>query len=374
MIKARYVLCSLALVLLLLLHCRKPYYPPAIASSGSYLVVDGIINSGNDSTIFTLSRTVSVSAKATQNPVSGAAVLIESDAGSSWPLIEGGKGRYVSGPLGLSSSPKYRVRIRTSDGLQYVSDFVPVKPTPAIDSVGYVIKNGDLQVYVNTHDPANATRYYRWDYAETWQFHTEYPSSLKADTIKHKLVYRTPDQYVFDCFGNDKSTNVLQASTTNLSSDIVYQSRLTRIALTSEKLEKKYSILVKQYALTADAYQFYTTLKKNTEQLGELFGPLPSGLTGNIHCISNPDIPVLGYITATDIQSKRIFISAADLPPAATIYPYNCELDSIASPDIFFTYPGVYVPIASGRKIYYSSRECVDCTIRGRTDTPSFWK
>jgi len=374
MIKMRHTLCLSVLALVLSLRCQKPYTPPAIAFPGSYLVVDGIINSGNDSTIFLLSRTVNTNAKTTANPILDASVLVESDAGASWPLNSNGAGRYVSGPLGLSASQKYRIHISTGDGLQYLSDFVPVKPTPPIDSIGYNITNGILQLYVNAHDATDNTHYYRWDYAETWQFHTEYVSYLYVDSVTHQIAIRLADKYIFNCFGNDLSTDVLLASTTNLGSDIVYQNILTRIALSSEKLETKYSVLVRQYALTAEAFQFYTILKKNTEELGGLFGPLPSQLTGNIHCVNNPNIPVIGYITATNIQSKRVFISEGALPPTQTIYPYTCQLDT-STIDLFFKYPGIYTPIEEDNvHIYYSTSECVDCTIRGTTQTPSFWK
>ncbi|MEO6979770.1 MAG: hypothetical protein ABI113_15385 [Mucilaginibacter sp.] len=40
--------------------CTKPYNPPAIVSPGTYLVVEGVINSGSDSTVIKLSKTVRV--------------------------------------------------------------------------------------------------------------------------------------------------------------------------------------------------------------------------------------------------------------------------------------------------------------------------
>jgi hypothetical protein len=376
MIRVRNIRCLSALLLSLLFCCRKPYNPNFIASAGSYLVVDGIINAGNDSTIFFLSKTVNTNAKKTANPVVGASVEVESDAGGSWPLISDSNGRYVSGPLNLSSSQNYRIHVSTSDGLQYVSDFVPLKLTPPIDSVGYTINNGIIQLYVNAHDPSNNTHYYRWEYAETWQFHSQYPSYLQADTFLHQLIIRPYAQQIYSCFGNDISTNVLLFSTTDLSKDIVYQRPLITIPLTSEKVEMEYSIIVRQYALTTDAYQFYTLLKKNTEDIGNIFGHLPSTLTGNIHCINHPDQPAIGYITATNVQSKRIFIYNKDLPPTTTIYPYYCYIDTSYSDNLFLYPPFEDTPIAPNENgsILYSTRGCVDCTIRGTTPTPSFWK
>src|ERR1700744_1507507 len=307
MIRLRYFPCAF---IVLALSCTKPYNPRVATLPDSYLVVEGVINSGTDTTIIKLSKTVNVNSKNTLNPEPEALVNIEDSQGNMWQLNGDGTGRYLStNILTLSSASKYRLDITTSEGDKYRSDFVAVKTTLPIDSVGYTINNGNLGVYVNAHDPSNNTRYYRWEFNETWQFNVEYESSLMVDTLTKQVVGRRADQQVFNCFGNDVSTNILLGSTISLSNDIVYQNQLTNMALSSEKLETKYSIIVRQYALTNDAYQFYTLLKKNTEQLGGLFGELPSQLTGNIHCITNPAKIAIGYITATNVQSKRIFIS-----------------------------------------------------------------
>ena len=75
--------------------CRKPYDPPAVASPGSYLVVEGVINAGADSTTIKLSRTVNLSSQITNNPVSGAVVAVQSDQNISYPLAQTTPGTYA---------------------------------------------------------------------------------------------------------------------------------------------------------------------------------------------------------------------------------------------------------------------------------------
>ncbi|MBS1503496.1 MAG: DUF4249 family protein, partial [Bacteroidetes bacterium] len=115
--------------------CRKPYSPPAISGDNNYLVVEGVIAAGSDSTIINLDRTVKISGTSTVNPESGAAVTVEGDQGVKYILKEGEKGRYASPPLNLDNTHKYHLVISTADGRTYASDYEPVKVTPPIDSL-----------------------------------------------------------------------------------------------------------------------------------------------------------------------------------------------------------------------------------------------
>ena len=369
--------------------CKKPFNPTIIATNSNYLVVEGVINTGQDSTIIKLSRTVNISDKITANPEPGARVTVESDHNSSYPLNEIAYGEYASPSLNLTASYKYRLHITTSVGKEYLSDFESVSTNPPIDSVGFTVQNNGVQLYVNTHNPANNTRYYRWEYAETWNFHAEYAAAYITNGTK--LNYRTADQQIYSCFANNTSGVVLLGSSAKLSNDVIYQQPLTQITSTSEKIEAKYSILVKQYALTSDGYNFWQNLKKNAEQLGTIFAPLPSEVPGNVHCVTTPSEPVIGYVSVTNVQQKRIFISSDQLPSSwRPVYPYECEIDTMlycrgptcGQNDVaLFLLPigsteFAIVPYTSkGFTLGYlaADSECADCTIRGTNKAPSFW-
>ena len=367
-------------LLLTLLCCRKPYTPPASSTSQSYLVVEGVIDSGNDSTFIKLSKTVKLT-QGTTNPLLGAVVTVEGNQGGTYPLLDvNSTGIYKAAPLGLSASQKYRLRIVTGSK-QYVSDFIAPEPTPPIDSIGYTTKDTLVTLYINTHDPLNATHYYRWDYGETWIFHSKYPSEYVLDTTTHSIVLRTPAQQVYTCFGNDTSSNILLTSTAALSKDIVYQSPLTQIPFSSEKFTQKYSILVKQYALTSAAYEFYVNMKTSTEQLGSIFDAEPTQLNGNIHNVADATEPVIGYMTVTNVQSKRIFLTNAVVPKSQVVqYPYACEQDATggfnSTETVLIDPPLTDIPTLAigGGNYLYSTPQCVDCTLRGTTQTPPFWK
>jgi hypothetical protein len=362
--------------------CKKPYTPPAISMPNSYLVVEGVINSGNDSTIIKLSKTVKLNNKTTTNPLLSATVTVESDQNANFPLIDAkGTGAYSSGPLNLPTSQKYRLHIITSGGNDYLSDFVAVNPTPPIDTVGYPVdfKDSVVNIYVNTHNPANTTRYYRWEYIETWKFHSKYESIYVLNSAGTAIVLRTPNQQVYQCYNTVPSSNILLTSTAKLAKDVVYQMPIIKIPFNSEKFEYKYSMLLTQYALTPEAYEFYVNMKTNTEQLGSIFDAQPTQLMGNIHNTKNSNEPVIGYITVTNQQSKRIFITPDILPPYLVAkYPYDCERDSAKGGDVQTTLidpPLTAIPLAPFPGGYlYSTPICVDCTLRGTTTAPPFWQ
>ncbi|MDR3696349.1 DUF4249 domain-containing protein [Mucilaginibacter sp.] len=376
--------------------CKKQIRSSVISAPNNYLVVTGNITP-NDTTTISLSRTVNISGQVNSKPEFNASVTIEGSQGGSYPLTATGNGNYISAPLNLSAAQSYRLKITTSDGKQYVSDFVSVKNSPPIDMVNYTLKNSGLQINVSTHDPANKTQYYRWDYNETYIIHSMYYSHYMA--VNHDTTaIRPADQQIYECWVTDTASTIVLGSSAKLSQDIISDQAVIAIPFNAEKGFIRYSILVKQYALTADAYNYFTLLKKNTEQLGGIFDAQPSALRGNIHCTSNPAEPVIGYITAGTTTQKRIFIDHNDLPGWAISKPDTaCSADTLLYIRITVTKVGpplistaareVYDQIYGGIKIpidivgLYPTGgftgafpQCVDCTLRGVNKPPAFWK
>jgi hypothetical protein len=379
---------SFCIALCLAVACKKPYLPPVVDAPNSYLVVEGVLNASaavNDTTFIKLSHTVKLADKTGTNPETGAQITVEGD-GFLRQLIETNGGNYYITGLGLNTANKYQVKITTSSGLVYESDPVEVKITPEIDDIGFRIKDNQLQVLSNAHDASNNTRYYRYEYDETWRFHSRYESSYKVEN--GDVVRRGQNEGIYNCFAHEKSNIIALASTSKLAQDVVSDNVVANIGLESEKISVRYSMLLKQYALTKEAYEFWENLKKNTEQLGSVFDALPSQLTGNIHSVNNPAEPVIGYIGASTVQTKRVYINKSQLPDDLRAkYPYECSLvdalykglqgiDEVAGGIL----NGIYLPVSAitdnrGKIIGFTRSEpaCVDCTLRGVRNPPAFW-
>jgi hypothetical protein len=255
------------------------------------------------------------------------------------------------------------------------------------------IKKGGRKGNGNTHDPKNATRYYRWDYQETWRFHPAFQSHYKSngDTILPRDLIN--DQ-IYTCWRSDTSSTIVLGNSAKLTHDIIEQKALTFIGSTSEKLQNEYSILVTQYALTSEAYTFLENIQKTTQQLGSIFDAQPSQVSGNIHCTSNPALPAIGYLDIGSTSKLRIFIFNKNLPAWEPPIDPTCQLlflsavyygpDSdipVNQLDEYINYnrgainPLIPVDRYNGGTAYTAAEpRCVDCTLRGTNVQPSYWR
>ena len=375
------ILLIIAVVNIFGLNCKEVYTPPAIKNNPFLLVVDGIVISGNDSSIITLSRTRNLSDTVPSTKELNAKVSVLGISGVEYPFTEQGNGRYAVDQLALDAGQQYQLKIVTTDGNEFRSALSSVQISPPIDSVYWNQDSSfNVHVYLNTHDPTNQTRYYRWQYVETWEYHSAYNSVL--DYNNGDIIFRTLDNQINQCWRSLASSSIEVFSTTQLSSSVVNKFEITEVPQTSEKISATYSILVNQYGIPVDAYNFWSNLKKNTEDLGSLFDLQPFTELGNITCVNNPAVHCIGFISFTTLQTKRIFISKNDVANW-NYFPYyglECVIDTVKPADIdkYFQPPGgpyfnSLIGTAMGPYLL-SSTLCVDCTYHGGTTVkPSYW-
>jgi Domain of unknown function (DUF4249) len=362
------------------LNCKEVYTPPAIKNNPNLLVVDGIVVSGNDSTVITLSRTRSIADTIPSVKELNARISVVGVTGVEYPFIELGNGQYGVDQLTLDAGTQYQLKIITADGNEFRSDLSSLQTSPPIDSVYFNQDSSfNVHVYLNTHDPTNQTKYYRWQYVETWEYHSAYASVLNYNN--GDIIPRTLDDQIFRCYRSQPSSSIEVVSTTQLSSSTVNKYEVTFVPNGSEQISQQYSDLIKQYALPLDAFNFWQNLKRNTENLGSLFDLQPFTELGNIKCVNNPTVNCIGFISFTTLQEKRIFISKNDLY-GWSYFPYygDCTIDTIPVPDIskYFQPPGgPYFNSLIGTDngpYLLASTICVDCTYHGGTTVkPAFW-
>jgi len=380
-----HLVIRLASCLLIYCSCKESYMPPAVKNNPGFLVVDGLLTSAPDSTYITLTRTRNISDSSPAPAETHALVTIESESAGTEVLLEIRPGIYGSLLL-PDSSKKYRLNIITASGEKYQSDFVPFKITPAIDSLNWTEDSSQVAIRVSSYDPSGNTQYYRWAYEEAWKYHTYYQTNFNY--INDTPVVRGRSNLIYYCWSNSNSADIQVGSTSGLSQDLISNIVFHHVSKQTEKIFLEYSILAKQYALTKDQFEYWTNLKKTTEDLGTLFDAQPAQSGGNIHCISNPSETVLGWVGASSITRKRLFITRQDLSSygyspyflpcqlspelVQVINPNDKELarQYLETPNHLFT----FLYEANGG-YYIAPNFCADCREHGGTTTkPDFWR
>ena len=366
------------LLLPLLSSCLQPFNPPEIGGGRGFLVVDGYLDTGGDTTTIRLTRTQNLTDSEVPPAETGAQVTIEGERGVSFRLTEAKAGHYVLTNALPPADGQYRLRIRTSGGQEYASEYVPVKATPPIDSVNWQTSDAGVQLYVNTHDPAGNTRYYRWEFSETWEFNT--PFSLLFMYRRGREEF--PGENTSTCWTSTSSRNIVLGTSALLSEDIIYQYPLQLLPPSSPKHQIRYSILVRQFALTREGYDYWQNLKRNTENLGTLFDPQPSQVSSNIRSVNNPEEPVFGFFSAYSVQEKRIFIRRNELPRGwrrITGYEGCFPADTLKFSDISpeqlqnMTFPVVGQLFMPDPGYVTAPLYCADCRTAGTNKPPAFW-
>lgn len=373
---------SLFYSILLFTNCIEEFNPEA-QEYENLLVVEAFLSNNNEPFEVRLSRSVPIDTSAVI-PERGATIRLSEESGETYNLVEAGNsGIYVyPGIINVEIGKSYQIHLLTQDGKQYESSFVTMRATPEIDSVSFVYEekpSADLkgvQIYLNTHDDENNTWYYRWEWDETWEFYTPY----RSDHVYENGQIFWREDNINRCWKSSNSTSIEISSSKKLSQDIISDLPLLYVSTESDRLGDKYSLNVKQYALSEESYNYWIELQKITESLGSLFDPQPSIVYGNIYNVNDESEVVLGYFDASSVTEKRIFIRRSDLPPTRMPDYYRHCVDSIVRRNM------VEPMITSGWMLASESQDefggwiyimsyptCIDCTKAGTNIKPEFW-
>jgi hypothetical protein len=364
----------LLFILLLVINGCIEQFVPETSDDKDLLVVEGLITDQPGQDTIKLSRSLPLGAKSSAKPLSGCSVTISDDIGNLFSSTEMAAGTYIiNSPFQGVVGRSYTLHIQTNESfhnLSFESSPVLMKPVPPIDSVYYEkvvlsqssegdpLEEGCL-VYLNTHDLESKCKFFRWEFVETWEF---------------KLPYEVPNKV---CWITKNSDKINIKSTTTFTEDRIERLPVNYITNSTDRLNIEYSILVNQYSLNQDEYNYWEKLKNTSEKVGSLYDITPSSTTSNVRCIEKPAENVLGYFSVSAVKSKRIFIK--DYFPGMPDLYTDCEnaitglndsipeLNSRVWVIIKITYP------PPGYKVLTYSKGCADCTTRGSTAKPDFW-
>ncbi len=373
---------NLFYLVLLFSNCVQEFNPPSQGYE-NVLVIEAFLTDGEEAFEVKLSRSIPIDTSGFI-PERGAAVSLSDDSGEKFILVESSDpGVYFSqGKINPQIGKSYQIHVQTKNGNQYESASVRMRNTPEIDSISFKYEERPtaglkgVQIFINTHDPANETWYYRWEWDESWMFRTPYDSYLIWEEGEIKIR----DERVHTCWKFGRSTSIEIATTKNLNTDRVNEYPLNYVATNTDRLQIKYSINVKQYSLSEESYNYWLELQKATESLGSLFDPQPSIIYGNIYNINDASELVLGYFDASSVREQRIYVTGKDIPPTRFPNNYSHCIDSIVSPRMVAEMvEGLWWLVeeteneAGFPAFLMSSLPCIDCTIYGTNIKPDYW-
>jgi hypothetical protein len=379
------VLIYFALVFLVALNhsCRDPFEPELRATNLNFLVVEGFIEVEGESKI-RLSRSTEVRSVDEPQIEIGARVFLTNEGTEIWDFQETDPGTY-SLTESLDPALNYQLSIWLSNGQQYLSEDLKPIISPEIEELGFLRDDNGVEIFVSTKGNEQA-QYFLWSYEEHWIFSPGVISFLIYES--GSVRYREEKERVDRCWNSNLFPKIVLQNSSRFADNTILQRELVRIPNQSEKLTQRYSIQVTQRAIDQEAFDFWEILRKNSDDIGGIFSPLPSLINSNIKNINDNTEPVIGFVSMGKSASKRIYINIDEVRPWSVFIP-EYEFCQVLQDTIPPTQEAIIGAFASGdrtpaRDLYNqmgaligfraAETRCVDCTLRGYNVKPDFWE
>jgi hypothetical protein len=327
----------------------------------------------------------------------GAEVYVTDDLGTRYDFAESGE-KYISTTAFTAEAGKtYRLTIITSQGKRYESTTQMLTTVTNMENLTASVKVRDNQrgvaITASSFDPANTSKYYRYDYEETYKIVAPKWDSFKATVVASSpqdtvvLVPRDNTIETRTCYKTDKSNEIIQTTTSGLSEDRVnYDLRF--ISGINPIITHRYSILVRQYVQNLEAYTFYKTMKDLSGSGSILSQTQPGFFSGNITCTDNPAEKVIGFFEVASVSERRIFFNFTDLFPNDDQPPYFVDCSNhkfkfcFSNQDPECAGYALISAIGGQQLLYFDNAgifydmvlpPCGDCTYFASNLRPSFW-
>jgi hypothetical protein len=383
------------------------------------LVVDARITNENKQQRIFLSRPTSLGADTVEVAVSGATVGISSSDGAFFPFEETDSGTYVSeGAFAALQNLAYTLEIELADGQQYLSAPASRGPESTIDRLYAQRELSNLgvdgiSIYVDSSNPDPQADRYRYEYEETYKIIAPNWTASEFEIISDgseigvfpdvRLVPRAQEERV--CYNTVASTDIILSNGLEAETEDLRGNLIRFLGNDNPVISHRYSILVRQYLQSPEAYSFYTSLR-NFSSSDNIFNQIQPGLLeGNIEAVNDVDAIVLGYFEVASVTEARFFFNYENFYPGEPLPPYfgdtNCdrifaprlynpERDGPSPPDqcgaaeglvdlieqelVEFYLDNAVPPGLCEGPYFITQRACGDCTALGSNSIPEFWE
>lgn len=365
--------------------CEEEFRPDINPSAENLLVVDGMINNlpGPYSIKLSISSELG---NPHYIPVSGFTVFIVDDLGNDCYLPEIGPGEYVTdnpefrGEVGR----KYKLELFGPDGKFYTTPFEKLREPTEIKEVYHLLEyqpNDDLyydisgyRFYINTETAPVDTNYFMWQLVSTYKYRADmgiywiYEGELKPVLDRDTLQI---------CYKTDTLSDIFLLNTENMVPPVISNFPLHYVTTETRHLMERYSLLVRQFSISKEAWTFWGIVRDQNTNLGNLYSKQPFQVQGNVVNADNPDEIVLGQFMVAGVSEHRIYVNRPKYPVKMR-YPI-CEFHegTYENFSAIFEFPPSSWPIFATRGPdgnALPNKWCMDCRESGGViEKPEFW-
>jgi len=327
------LLLALTVILSLFKACVERYYPGEDQLKTGTLVINAHLTSLAGEQVIEISRSAGLTYPSF-DPVSGCLAEVIREDGELRIFSESEPGYYMAflDESFLKTGTSYMLHVSTPDGKEYESGFTKLRPVPAIDSLYYEVEHNS---YASESDSTSGVHFFldftyddeeyeyiRWDLTETYEIHNREDLNYYILDLDH-WVKLMPDTSIYlVCYITNKLISIYSMSLSYLNIGHYIKKSLSFVPNNKleQKLQHKYSLLVKQYSLGEEAFNYWNELKKNSQEQGSLFDRQPALLKSNIHNVNDETEVVLGFFSMAGMVEKRVF---AIEPEGLDLSPYE---------------------------------------------------
>ena len=374
--------------------CVEPFEIKSITYE-SALVIEATITNEYKYHEIILSRTFKIE----ENGVlaeSNADVKIIDNLQNVYKFLEDSPGKYKSQvEFSAEANTSYQLLISTENGSTYSSNSIKLTSAVEIDEIRVKKDDDDsgVSILITSFNPSGNANYYRYEYEETYKIVAPRWSSEELKVVSEtppyelEIVDKTIENKI--CYNTEYSKGIIQTETSDFNEDRVSNFKVRHILRDNIIIAHRYSILVKQYVQSPEAYTFLKILNDLSNSESLFSQNQPGFVNGNIVSKNNPDEKVIGFFEVSSVTSKRMFFSHRDLglsPPSYPEFAYDCtliapiigkdliEFVKLSSWHYYYENDGMNKPIVPPGGPYVMVRsECGDCTSVGSNIMPNFW-
>lgn len=403
----KHIFFNRALVLLIILFTNScvEEFDIKTLSFDSILVIETTITNEFKHQKINLSKTFKLEEEV-PSPESNANVQITDDLNNTYNFSETKLGEYISNnAFKAESNRDYLLLITTSDGKSYSSKPTQLTSNTQIDKI-YAKKEIDnfgienISIFLDSFDPTGNSKYYRYEYEETYKIIAPKWSAYDLIVVPNgsrfvvEKVFKTKEERV--CYNASKSNSILQAETNGFSEDRISKFPVRVLSKGNTIISHRYSILIKQYVQSFEAYTYYKTLNKLSGSESLFSQNQPGFFSGNIFSVNDSEEKVVGFFEVSSVSiSQRLFFNFQDFFPNGNIPPYFSDCETFAPSNkivigdltsnlmdilnegtakYFGPNPNYPNPLSLTEGPYLMVEpQCADCTKIGSNVKPNFW-